>query len=146
MKIIMNLNGLVLCPFQGMLDFAEQIKDNEATLSALVLKPVCELNIISDWVYVDDFLGDLTAIRAHEIAGIIYNSLNNKGINSIELHVQLDSSTFTKDNFLSILCLSELLNKLSVIFYVSPNKISDLQKLTLMLREKINIGINYQTS
>ena len=146
MKIIMNLNGLVLCPFQGMLDLADQIKDNESTISDLLFKPVCELNTISDWVYVDDFLGDLTAIRAHEIASIIHNSLNNRGITSLELHIHLDNSTFTKDNFLSILCLSELLNKINIIFYVAPNKISDLQKITLMLHEKINIEINYQTS
>jgi len=146
MKIIMNLNGLVLCPFQGMLDLAEQIEDNEDKLSELSFKSVCELNIISDWVYVDDFLGDLTAIRAHEISGIIHESLNNKGINSLELHIKLDNSTFTKDNFLSILCLSELLNNLNIIFYVAENKTSDLQKLTHMLHEKNNIEINYRTS
>ena len=146
MKIIMNLNGTVLCPFQGMLDLTEQIGDNETTLTELLFKPVCELNIISDWVYVDDFFGDLGAIRAHQIATIITNSLNKKGITSLELHVQLDNSTLTNDNFLGMLCLSELLSKLSIFFYVAPNKISDLQKLTLMLHEKNNIAINYRQS
>ena len=147
MTMIMSLNELVLCPFQGLLDIANQLVDGEshARLTAHgVFQPIFELNTISDWVTVDDSLGDLTAIRAKELVDTLHLILQKQMLKELDIHINLGDCALTIDNYFALLFLSEKLNNLSVFFYVSPEKISALKTLTKTLHEQANCVIDYR--
>ena len=144
MDLILNLNGSIFCPFQGILDIAAQLTDTEPTLAQLIFKPVCELNTINDWVNIDDSLGDPTAIRAKEMTNMLCSLLKNKLISSLKLHIDLGDSPLTLDNFYTLLFLSESIDQLIIFFYISPKKITDLQRVINDLHGKENITIHYQ--
>jgi hypothetical protein len=142
MNVVMNLNGIILCPFQGILDIASQITERTSLLDELVFKPISELNTISDWVNTDDSVGDPTAIRAQEMTNILCSLLNKNGISSLKIHVDLGDRLLTIDNFFALLFLSESMNHLEIFFYLSPNNITDLQCLTRTFYEKKNVVIH----
>lgn len=144
MNVVMNLNGIVLCPFQGILDIAAQVSENKSALTELVFKPVTELNTINDWVNIDDSVGDPTATRAQEATHILCSLLDQSAISSLAIHVDLGDSSLTIDNFFAILLLSQRIDNLEVFFYISPNKISDLHKLTRKLQEQEHLVIHYR--
>ncbi len=144
MNVVMNLNGILLCPFQGVLDIAAQLSENHTMLTQLIFKPVTELNTINDWVNIDDSVGDPTAIRAQEAMDIIHSLLNQRAITSLAVHVDLGDNVLTIDNFFTILFLAKQLSNLEVFFYVSPNKISALQGLTRKLQEREHVVIHYR--
>jgi tetratricopeptide (TPR) repeat protein len=144
MNVVMNLNGILLCPFQGALDIAAQISENYAMLTELAFKPVTELNTINDWVNIDDSVGDPTAIRAQEATDIISSLLNHRAITSLAIHVDLGDNVLTIDNFFTILFLAKQLTNLEVFFYVSPNKLSALQVLTRKLQEREHLIVHYR--
>ena len=135
------MNGIILCPFQSILDIAEQLMNTIPALTQRVFEPVCELNTINDWVNLDDSFGDPTAIKAQEITTM----LNLENLTSIlKAHIDLGDAPLTIDNLYAILFLSESVERLDVFFYTSPPKIRDLQCVTSVLHERENIVIHYQ--
>ncbi len=144
MNVVMNLNGIILCPFQGILDVASQLTESTPLLNELVFKPVSELNTINDWVNLDDSVGDPTAIRGQEITRILCSLLDKQAISSLNIHVDLGDKLLTIDNFFALLFLSASIKHLEIFFYISPNNISDVQRLTRTFYEKENVVIHYR--
>ena len=146
MEIIIKLNELVLCPFQAFLDLAEQLDETTDELKSLVFKPVRDLNKISDWVLIDDSLGDLSTLRGFEICQKITALLANKNITSLTIHIDLGQYALTSDNVFALLYLAESIDTLSLFFYVSPQKTIELREQTLLLQQKSNTTIYYRAT
>lgn len=146
MNVIMSLNRPILCPFQGLLDIANQLTDGNANVltAQRVFEPVFELNTINDWVNVDDSLGDLTPIRAKELVDTLDVAFKKQTIKSLTIDIDLGDCALTIDNYFALLFLSETLNNLVICFYVSPEKIKELQALTKNLHERDNCVIYYR--
>lgn len=145
MNIILSLNEIALCPFEAVLQIAEQLDDTELDLGAHVFKPGYELNKISDWVLIDDSLGDLATLKAHQLNAMLSHTLAKKNICALNLHINLEEMALTNDNLFSLLYLSGSLSHLKLFFYVSPQHISPLQKQLHPLHEKNQVIIQYRS-
>jgi hypothetical protein len=145
MNIILSLNDIALCPFEAVLQIAEQLGHTELDLSNDVFKPSYELNKISDWVLIDDSLGDLATLKAQQLNTVLSHALAKQEITALDIHIYLGEMAFTNDNLFSLLYLSGCLAHLHLFFYVSPPHISTLQKQLHPLNEKPHVFIQYRS-
>jgi len=167
MKVITILDNAVLCPFQMTHDIFEQLAEPTQALTQKIFEPVCPLNAPTDWVNLDDSIGDLGALRAFEMNALLVSLLRKNFLAKLELHIQLGESQFTMDNFYSLLFLCEsidesnnsssefpnqdnnsqqILENLNIIFYAHHEQLAKLHHLTRSLTGKKNVHIHYDAT
>lgn len=143
MKVMANLNGILLCPFQVIIDILEQLNINKTPFSQLLFQPICKLEEVSHWVDLDS-LGDPVALRAYELSSLLALALSEKNIDALDLTIFLGNAFLEIDNYYALLTLARLLEgklkvtlfiddelKEALAFYVEP---STHEKLTIEIR------------
>lgn len=109
MKFISNLNGTILCPYQILLDIAEQIPSSPSKIKNLAFLPICDLNSTNDWINLES-LGKPVAIKAKTICDIVSSLLKKQNSDSLSLEVHLNNGLLLSDNLFSLLYLAESFN------------------------------------
>lgn len=141
--VITDLSQLVLCPFQIIQDIISQLTSAAPALEHLLFKPVCPLSSPTDWVNVDDSLGDLAPLRAFELNRLCNGYLQQADIHQLKIHVYLGDKPLTIDNFYALLFLSESLEALDIIFYIQPEKINEMAFWMSDFSIKRHVGVYY---
>ncbi|MDI9817796.1 MULTISPECIES: hypothetical protein [unclassified Legionella] len=121
MKIISNLSEIALSPFQIIVDICSHFKTSYANeikeIESHLFKPVYPLDTPTDWVNLDDSLGDLAAIRAFELNNLLTSILKKEAISQLELHILLGNQELTEDNIYSLIFLSDTCSYLVINCY-----------------------------
>lgn len=130
MKFIANLNGTILCPYQTLLDIAEQIPNSPARLKQLAFMPICDLNSTNDWINLES-LGKPVALRSKAICDVICMLLKQRDQQSLTLDVHIEQGQLSSDNLFCLLFLAHNLQSLELTFYCA-----DIESQAL-LRAKI---------
>lgn len=143
MKFITNLNGTILCPYQILLDIAEQIPNSPATIKNLAFAPICDLNTTNDWINLES-LGKPVAIRAKMICDLVCSLLKHQDTSNLTLEVYCHDDQLTSDNLYSLLFLAQTLNSLEISFF-TPNPAQDGLKSKIdSLNAEKNVTVHYQ--
>lgn len=138
MKLVINLSGDFLCPFQVFIDIAEQLSDSFALKQRAFLQ-ICELTTVSDWINFES-LGKSVALQAQKMNEALNTLLVQHAITQLELHIHLLDSPLTIDNVYALLFLADSLDKLDLFFYIHPSNLSALQAMTQSLQAKATIN------
>ncbi|MDI1352372.1 MAG: hypothetical protein PSV35_06325, partial [bacterium] len=149
-KLITLLDTKVLCPFQMAYDVIEQLSETSLALIHKIFEPVCPLNSPTDWVNLDDSIGDLGAMRAFEMNDILVTLLRKQAITALEMHIKLGELPLTMDNFYSLLFLinsmesteMKVLNRLNIIFYLNSEQMPQLNSLINKLPINKNVHLH----
>lgn len=142
MKISINLNGLIRCPFQLLLDIADAFPTLYDQLKIQTFNPICDLNTTNDWINFEA-LGNASASRAKELTDFCMDYLNQQKIKSLSLHINILETDLSDDNLYSLFFLAEQLTTLELYFYVNSNKQNGLQQLLAPLMQKNNVIVYF---
>lgn len=146
MRFNIVLNEVILLPNQLVYEIVEQLGGIDEASTELLFKPVCDLNTISDWVYLDDSFGDAGAIRAYEHHEHVVIALQQQNIKTLELDIYLGDLGLTQDNLYSILLLCQHLQSLQITFYINPNRLDALQALlSKHFPSNKNLSVHFKT-
>jgi tetratricopeptide (TPR) repeat protein len=115
MKLIANLIGSIICPYQILLDIAEQVPGVPSRLKSMAFAPICDLNSTNDWINLES-LGKPVAIRAKAICDVLYSILKNQHIDTLSLEIHLGDEKLSSDNLYCLIYLAQTLNTLNVTF------------------------------
>ncbi|WP_131782790.1 tetratricopeptide repeat protein [Legionella gresilensis] len=153
MKVVSDLNATVLCPFQLVADISfhlekqflkkntVQYQDDSAhnlnTLKSHLFQQVCPLETPTDWVNLDDSVGDLVAMRGYELNKMLIPLLQ---IKKLELHILLGAKALNSDNLYSLIFLANSFSHLSVHFYLDSESMTHLQPNLTLIKEKITVN------
>ncbi|MFC3909248.1 hypothetical protein ACFORL_09205 [Legionella dresdenensis] len=140
MKFIANLSGTVLCPYQILLDMAEQISNCPPGIRHLAFTPICELNSTNDWINLES-LGKPVAVRAKALSDLICTTLKKQAVTTAVITVYLGNNSLTSDNLYSLLYLAETLDFLQVAFLATPDIIETLKAKTACLAANAQVTI-----
>lgn len=143
MKFIANLNGTILCPYQILLDIAEQIPNSTTRINHLAFIPICELNSTNDWINLES-LGKPVALRAKAICDTISASLQNEKITDLSLDVYIKGPLMS-DNLFSLIFLADTLNSIELTFISTQENLACLKASTVHLFDKENISIQFKS-
>jgi len=107
MRIISNLNGLLLCPYQILVDLCEQLPECPSAIKKIIFAPICELNSTNDWINLES-LGNPGAVRAKNLVTQIQKYLDQKKITHLTFAIHCDDGNLTLDNLYSLIYLSAI--------------------------------------
>lgn len=144
MMYIANLNGTILCPYQLLLDLAEQLPNSPAHLKNLAFMPICDLNSTNDWINLES-LGKPVALRAKQITDVIVALLKQQHTSELHLAVHTQQGKLSADNLYGLLFLAEAMSSLQLTCYVADAQSqSALQTTLLPLLAKDNVNIEFK--
>ncbi|WP_412754020.1 hypothetical protein [Legionella londiniensis] len=143
MKLIANLKGDFLCPFQILLDIASQLPDAHFKLKQSAFLPICDLNNTNDWINLES-LGTPEALRARKLTHALLPHLLKAG-KALALHVYIPDAKLGSDNLYALLFLAEAFEALHVVFYSAMDELHPLQDTCGALRQKANVTLQYQS-
>lgn len=119
MQFTSFLDAKLLCPFQIFVDIFYQLQGIDK-VKELIFKPLTQLDTPSDWVNLDDSVGNLPAMRAYEfLTRLRATNITYK----IELSIIFGNEALTQDNLYALLLLSK-----NFSLSVSTDKPSSLEK------------------
>lgn len=143
MKFIINLNGIILCPYQALLDVALQIPENPIRISNLAFAPICDLFTTNDWINLES-LGKPVAIRAKFLCDFVCTRLKSKQVDSLSLAVYLDNGSLLADNLYSLLYLAQTFKSLHINFYTNEPQVPELKVNIEALLKMKHVSINFK--
>lgn len=115
MKLTANLTGSIICPYQILLDIAEQVPGVPPRLKSLAFAPICDLNSTNDWINLES-LGKPVAIRAKVICDALCSILMSQHTDNLSLEIHLGDEKFSSDNLYCLLYLAQALDTINVTF------------------------------
>ena len=147
MKFISNLNETLLCPYQILIDIAEQITDCPPRFKHMAFMPICDLETTNDWINLES-LGIPAAIRAKAMVDILVSLLHRSPFHVLSLDIYLSAPTLGSDNLFSLIYLAESVPSLKLTFYTPHQSTSELEEQIEAATSKGNVvfEFNYLSS
>lgn len=137
MKIMVNLAGLFIAPFQLILDINAQLSNPSDAIAKRALMPFCELNTTNDWINLEA-LGNPVALRANQLHGLLLESLREHAIHPLELHIYCGDTDIGIDNIFSLLYLADAIPT-NIFVYTDNSAKLQAQLNALESRQKLQL-------
>lgn len=144
MKFLANLNGTILCPYQILLDIAEQIPNSPSRIKNIALMPICDLNSTNDWINLES-LGKPVAIRAKEICDSISILLKKQEVSTLSLEIYINDGHLSSDNLYSLIFLAQSFNSLELTFVTQSEDSTYLKNKIKPLFTESSCSISFKS-
>ncbi len=145
MKFISNLSEILLCPYQILIDIAEQMPDCPARFKHMAFMPICELESTNDWINLES-LGKPVAIRAKAMVDILVSLLNRKPCDHLSIDIHLSGRALGSDNLFSLIFLAESIPALKLSFYNSGSSTVELEEQLMVFKCNDNVAFKINDS
>ncbi|RUR19056.1 hypothetical protein ELY21_05900 [Legionella sp. km535] len=142
MKFISNLNETLVCPYQILIDVAEQITDCPPRFQHMAFMPICELETTNDWINLES-LGIPAAIRAKAMVDVLVSLIQRTQFDVLSLDIYLSAQTLGSDNLFSLIYFAESVPSLRLTFYTPHQSPSDLEEQVAVLKNMGNVVLEF---